>query len=101
MKNTLILLIAAAVSAQDLSGEPSCAVPCLSSAINAYCTPGTNMPCQCGPTQTAIANAAIPCLLDNCSFSDLFIAQSVGYAKCASWSATATPAPTTLAKMKW
>ncbi|KAK0733722.1 hypothetical protein B0T26DRAFT_843279 [Lasiosphaeria miniovina] len=103
MKAALALVAATvgAVLAQDLSGQPTCATACLISAISAAGCGPSDMACQCGPTQTAIVNNVVPCLLASCtSGTDILQASSAGEARCSSFLATAattTPASTTSA----
>ncbi|TLS22025.1 uncharacterized protein PpBr36_09480 [Pyricularia pennisetigena] len=84
MKFSIILAAAAsAVVAQDLSTLPNCAVECLSSAIASSGCKGTDIACQCGEKKTAIANAATPCLLAQCTDpNDLAKAATNGEALC-------------------
>ncbi|RDL31532.1 uncharacterized protein BP5553_09741 [Venustampulla echinocandica] len=94
MKTTSFALVVAAaasiVSAQDLSGEPACAIPCLTSAISKVGCGLTDQACQCGTGMAPIQTAVTPCLISNCSPADLIIAASVGSKLCADYSATAT-----------
>ncbi|KAI8624871.1 hypothetical protein F5Y19DRAFT_452021 [Xylariaceae sp. FL1651] len=93
MKLFLIAMGAATlVSAQADStgyfpGEPSCALPCLSSAINAAGCQLSDIGCQCGPTQTVIAGKVATCLIAKCNPTELGVAQSAGEAVCSSYSA--------------
>ncbi|KAH8662298.1 hypothetical protein BX600DRAFT_513146 [Xylariales sp. PMI_506] len=99
MKSTLILVSAAVVAAQTgyFPGEPSCAIPCLTSAISAVGCDLSDVSCQCGPSQTAIGASAATCLLGSCNLTEVAQAQSAGLAVCSSLSAgllTITSAPT-------
>ncbi|KAI0405507.1 hypothetical protein F4802DRAFT_597065 [Xylaria palmicola] len=109
-KPSLIMGAAALVHAQADStgyfpGEPSCALPCLSSAITAAGCQLSDIGCQCGPTQGAIATLAGGCILSSCTDpTDLGAAITAGQAVCSSFFAgelsfttpgTETPAPTT------
>jgi hypothetical protein len=87
------LALAAAVSsasAQFLSGQPSCAVPCLSTAISSAGCQETDIACQCGSGQAAIASIVAPCLISACDASDLNTAESVGLGQCSAYSASLT-----------
>ncbi|PSR88537.1 hypothetical protein BD289DRAFT_231210 [Coniella lustricola] len=89
MKFVLFLGVASLAAAQNLSGEPACATPCLSTAIAAVCTPASDQGCACA-SQSAIANSAVSCLLASCNSTDLIQAQSAGTALCVAYSATAS-----------
>ncbi|KAH9988478.1 hypothetical protein F4779DRAFT_610975 [Xylariaceae sp. FL0662B] len=91
MKSTLILLATAAslATAADFEGQPPCATPCLSSAIVEAGCDINDSGCQCGPTQSAIAQYAAPCLIGACDMNELQQAQSAGAAACSKYSATA------------
>ncbi|KAI1820471.1 hypothetical protein F4861DRAFT_533679 [Xylaria intraflava] len=91
MRSFLILGAAALVYAQAdstgyLPGEPSCAVPCLTSAIAAAGCQLSDLSCQCGPTKSAIADKVSGCLIEACSNSaDIGSAINVGEAICSSF----------------
>ncbi|KAI0125143.1 hypothetical protein BJ170DRAFT_490526 [Xylariales sp. AK1849] len=90
MKSFFVLAVATVIAAQDggyFPGEPSCAIPCLTSAISKAGCPLSDISCQCGPTQTAIAANVAGCLISNCGAGDLAQAQSAGLAVCSSLSA--------------
>ncbi|KAK1763539.1 hypothetical protein QBC33DRAFT_549268 [Phialemonium atrogriseum] len=96
MKAAIFLAAAGVAVAQNLSGEPPCATSCIASAITAAGCDANDQGCACGPTQTAIAALAAPCLIKACTAaSDLLAAQSVGAELCVEYSAglnaTATP----------
>ncbi|CAN8100237.1 unnamed protein product [Discula destructiva] len=100
MKSTILLVAGASfVAAQNLTGEPDCAIPCLQNAIASVCTPATDQGCSCA-NQGPIANAAVSCLLANCDSAGLTQAQAAGAQLCVDYSATAAPqttgAPTSL-----
>ncbi|KAL1842769.1 hypothetical protein VTJ49DRAFT_4254 [Mycothermus thermophilus] len=98
MKASILLLAAAGIAmAQNFEGQPACATDCLNSAISAAGCAPDDIGCQCGPTQSAIALSAAPCLLSACGGSELVQAQSAGEAQCKEYSATraATDATTT------
>ncbi|KAI1352678.1 hypothetical protein F5Y01DRAFT_87601 [Xylaria sp. FL0043] len=91
MKLFQVLGAAALVSAQADStgyfpGEPSCALPCLSSAITAAGCELSDIACQCGPTQAAIAAKVGGCILSSCTNpTDLGAAVNAGEAVCSSF----------------
>ncbi|KAI1420828.1 hypothetical protein F5Y12DRAFT_719124 [Xylaria sp. FL1777] len=91
MKSFLLLGAAALVHAQADStgyfpGEPSCALPCLSAAITAAGCELSDIACQCGPTQSAIAEKVAPCILTSCTNpTDLGAAINAGEAVCSSF----------------
>ncbi|KAI0877944.1 hypothetical protein GGS24DRAFT_65878 [Hypoxylon argillaceum] len=91
MKSFLILGAVALVYAQADStgyfpGEPSCALPCLSSAITEAGCQLSDIACQCGPTQAAIAGRVGGCLLSSCTDpTDLGAAVNAGQAVCSSF----------------
>ncbi|KAI8951818.1 hypothetical protein F4801DRAFT_543648 [Xylaria longipes] len=91
MKSFLIIGAAALVYAQADStgyfpGEPSCALPCLSSAITAAGCQLSDIACQCGPTQSVIANKVGGCILSSCTNpTELGDAINAGQAVCSSF----------------
>ncbi|KAK0111675.1 hypothetical protein ONS95_002020 [Cadophora gregata] len=85
----------ALASAQNLSGQPACATPCLASAIAAAGCPLTDQGCQCGTGKPAIQAVVATCLVANCNASDLAAAASIGNDLCVAYSATAPPGTTT------
>ncbi|KAI0968836.1 hypothetical protein F4678DRAFT_464024 [Xylaria arbuscula] len=107
MKLFLLTVAAALANAQADStgyfpGEPSCALPCLSSAITAAGCQLSDIACQCGPTQSVIAEKVGGCILSSCTNpSELGAAVNAGQAVCSSFfagelpftSPTSTPAP--------
>ncbi|KAI0201705.1 hypothetical protein F4808DRAFT_95915 [Astrocystis sublimbata] len=109
MKLFVLLTTAAVVCAQADStgyfpGEPSCAIPCLTSAITAAGCQLSDIVCQCGPTQSVIANKVGSCILTSCTNpAELGDAINAGQAVCSSFSAgqlsftqpsSPTPTPT-------
>jgi len=76
-------------TAQNLSGQPACASPCLSSAITAAGCALADQGCQCGTGKASIQNLVATCLLSGCNPTDLAAAASVGNALCVAYSATA------------
>ncbi|WYZ39232.1 hypothetical protein EsH8_III_001146 [Colletotrichum jinshuiense] len=94
MKFTLVLVAAGLVAAQDFSGQPECAIPCLRDAIPKVGCALTDTACQCTTEkQQALIPIAAPCLLAGCNSADLTKAQSAAAAACAAFLATATAAP--------
>ncbi|CAJ2503758.1 Uu.00g111520.m01.CDS01 [Anthostomella pinea] len=100
MKSILLVAGMAALTTAQLAGLPSCALPCITSAIAAAGCGLSDIACQCGPAKTVIYNNATPCLLGSCKPADLAQAQSVGAALCSSFGGgqlflpTATTTPT-------
>ncbi|KAM0249011.1 hypothetical protein ACHAQJ_009217 [Trichoderma viride] len=84
MKASVIsLLLAGLVAAQDFSGQPDCAIPCLKDAIPKAGCALTDTACQCKTsTQAELAGLAAPCLITKCSTSDLAKAQAAAAAAC-------------------
>ncbi|KAI0534053.1 hypothetical protein GGR58DRAFT_484202 [Xylaria digitata] len=91
MKLFLVLGAVALVHAQADStgyfpGEPSCALPCLSSAIPAAGCQLSDIGCQCGPTQSVIASRVQDCILSSCTNpTELGQAFNAGQAVCSSF----------------
>ncbi|KAI0118345.1 hypothetical protein GGR51DRAFT_213019 [Nemania sp. FL0031] len=91
MKSILILSAAALVYAQADStgyfpGEPSCALPCLSSAITEAGCQLSDIACQCGPTQSVIGSRVAGCILSSCTNpTDIGAAANAGQAVCSSF----------------
>jgi len=110
MKITLLVLAAAGLaSAQNLNGEPQCAVsfallilitqlgptyltsqqvPGLQSAIASSGCALNDVACQCGSGQTKIQNLVTGCLLGACNASEVQQAASVGLGLCSAYSAS-------------
>jgi len=88
--SAVVLVAASLVSGQNFGAEPSCAIPCLTSAISVAGCALTDQACQCGTGKAAIQTAVTPCLLSACSPGDLGIAASVGQGLCSAYSLTAT-----------
>ncbi|KAL2117795.1 hypothetical protein VTJ04DRAFT_7455 [Mycothermus thermophilus] len=93
MKAAISLLSIAGIAgismAQNFEGQPACATGCLISAISAAGCAGDDIGCQCGPTQSVIAQSAAPCLITSCNGPELIQAQSAGQEQCSRYSATA------------
>ncbi|KAI1181254.1 hypothetical protein F4777DRAFT_526528 [Nemania sp. FL0916] len=91
MKSIVILSTAALVYAQADStgyfpGEPSCALPCLSSAITAAGCQLSDIGCQCGPTQAVIGEKVAGCIITSCTKpTDFAAAVGAGQAVCSSF----------------
>ncbi|KAI0458113.1 hypothetical protein F5B21DRAFT_461352 [Xylaria acuta] len=91
MKLLLVFGAAALVHAQADStgyfpGEPSCALPCLSSAITAAGCQLSDIACQCGPTQSVIASKVGLCIFSSCTDpAELGAAVTAGQAVCSSF----------------
>ncbi|KAJ0384936.1 hypothetical protein COL922a_007346 [Colletotrichum nupharicola] len=91
MKFSLALLAAGLVAAQDFSGQPDCAIPCLRDAIPKVGCALTDTACQCASDkQEALVPVAAPCLLSACSSADLGKAQAAAAAACQKFLATAS-----------
>lgn len=119
---TAILALAGAVLAQNLAGQPPCAVgcpcassdrtpgqpkransslphqtACLVSAISAAGCAASDLGCQCGPTMSVIAASAAPCILASCAVPEAVQAETAGSAVCSSYlvklTATSRPPP--------
>ncbi|KAI1199090.1 hypothetical protein F5X97DRAFT_322720 [Nemania serpens] len=81
-----VIWIAQADSTGYFAGEPSCALPCLTSAITAAGCQLSDIACQCGPTQSVIANKIGGCILRSCTDpTALGDAINAGQAVCSSF----------------
>ncbi|KAI1263760.1 hypothetical protein F5Y18DRAFT_115704 [Xylariaceae sp. FL1019] len=93
------LVLADAPSTGYFPGQPSCALPCLSSAISEVKCALSDIGCLCGTKYTAIETMAANCVITGCAPTALAQAQSAGAAVCSSFSAGklsfTTPAPST------
>ncbi|KAL6871804.1 cell wall protein [Trichoderma novae-zelandiae] len=77
------LLLAGLVAAQDFSGQPDCAIPCLKDAIPKAGCALTDTACACKPdVQAKLVGLVGPCLLSKCSPSDLAKAQAAAADAC-------------------
>jgi hypothetical protein len=85
--SVLLSLIPLLAHAQNFEGEPACAIPCLSAAIQQVGCPLTDQGCACA-SQAAIGNAAVGCFITACAPADLVKASSVGVALCTSYYAS-------------
>ncbi|KAF9879457.1 CFEM domain-containing protein [Colletotrichum karsti] len=91
MKFTLALLAAGLVAAQDFSGQPECAIPCLRDAIPKVGCALTDTACQCAADkQEQLVPFAAPCLLSACNSADLGKAQAAAADACKKFLATAS-----------
>ncbi|KAK3899678.1 hypothetical protein C8A05DRAFT_36688 [Staphylotrichum tortipilum] len=61
----LALASAAAVSAQDISVFPECALPCIISAVGTTSCAATDFACVC-KNMDAVKTGATPCVVDKC-----------------------------------
>ncbi|EHK16973.1 uncharacterized protein TRIVIDRAFT_82827 [Trichoderma virens Gv29-8] len=84
MKASVItLLLAGLVAAQDFTGQPDCAIPCLKDAIPKAGCALTDTACACkADVQAKLAGLVAPCLISKCSASDLAKAQSAAAEAC-------------------
>ncbi|KAK8029973.1 hypothetical protein PG993_011264 [Apiospora rasikravindrae] len=89
---TAVALIAA-VSAQDMSGIPSCAVPCIQSAAATTSCSATDYKCICNDVD-AIQGAASSCVMEKCG-ATVAVSQVLPAVKdfCAKVAAAPAPAP--------
>ncbi|CAF3462989.1 hypothetical protein SNK03_004850 [Fusarium graminearum] len=100
MKATLFLAAAGLAVAQDLSGQPECALKCLKEFIPKAGCELDNTACQCEASfQTKLAPIITPCLTEACQVDDLLKAQKAAADACKAYAATAgsgsaTAAPT-------
>ncbi|EGR46556.1 cell wall protein [Trichoderma reesei QM6a] len=81
--SVLSLLLAGLVAAQDFTGQPECAIPCLKDAIPKAGCALTDTACACKPdVQAKLLGLVGPCLLSKCSPSDLAKAQAAAADAC-------------------
>lgn len=86
MKSVLVFAVAGAVLAQNMSGEPACAIPCITSAIVAAGCHLTDQGCACSKT-AQIEPLCAPCLLKACPApSDISQAAAAGSTLCKEYS---------------
>ncbi|CRJ79401.1 hypothetical protein BN1723_006295 [Verticillium longisporum] len=91
MKYALVFVAAGLVAAQDFGGQPSCALPCLQTALPQVGCGLQDTGCQCSPEiQAALLPIVGPCLLSSCGSAEVAQAQSAAGAACSSFLATAT-----------
>ena len=96
MKSVLALAaVAALVSAQNLGGQPACALPCLAKAIPQTSCAMADSACLCRPDiQAQLAPLVAGCLVTACTdASDLLKAQAAGAAACAAYANPSASAP--------
>lgn len=81
--SVLSLLLAGLVAAQDFTGQPECAIPCLKDAIPKAGCALTDTACACKPdVQAKLLGLVGPCLLSKCSPGDLAKAQAAAADAC-------------------
>ncbi|TFB00986.1 hypothetical protein CCMA1212_007165 [Trichoderma ghanense] len=81
--SVLSLLLAGLVAAQDFTGQPDCAIPCLKDAIPKAGCALEDTACACKPdVQAKLLGLVGPCLLSKCSPSDLAKAQAAAADAC-------------------
>ncbi|PNH40036.1 hypothetical protein VD0004_g6901 [Verticillium dahliae] len=91
MKYALVFVAAGLVAAQDFGGQPSCALPCLQTALPQVGCGLQDTGCQCSPeVQASLLPIVGPCLLSSCGSAEVAQAQSAAAAACSSFLATAT-----------
>ncbi|ORY68499.1 uncharacterized protein BCR38DRAFT_335658, partial [Pseudomassariella vexata] len=72
------------VNGQDLMGEPTCATPCVKTAVPAGgCTIG-DIGCMCGPAFVSIFAILGPCLVLQCEPRDINSMSTIASAQCES-----------------
>ncbi|CRK33481.1 hypothetical protein HYQ45_008763 [Verticillium longisporum] len=95
MKYALVFVAAGLVAAQDFGGQPSCALPCLQTALPQVGCALQDTACQCTPEiQAALLPIVGPCLLSSCGPAEVAQAQSAAGAACSAFLATATGSAT-------
>ncbi|KAL7806308.1 cell wall protein [Trichoderma gracile] len=85
MKASVIALLFAAglVAAQDFTGQPECAIPCLEDAIPKAGCAIEDTACACKPdVQAKLVGLVGPCLLSKCSSGDVAKAQAAAADAC-------------------
>ncbi|RGP68375.1 cell wall [Fusarium sporotrichioides] len=98
MKAALFLAAAGLAVAQDLSGQPECALKCLKENIPKAGCELTDTACQCEPSfQSKLAPIITPCLTEACQVDDLLKAQKAAVDACKAYAATAGAGSTTVA----
>ncbi|KAK1238599.1 hypothetical protein MKX07_004175 [Trichoderma sp. CBMAI-0711] len=81
--SVLSVLLAGLVAAQDFTGQPECAIPCLKDAIPKAGCALTDTACACKPdVQAKLLGLVGPCLLSKCSPGDLAKAQAAAADAC-------------------
>ncbi|KAF2828786.1 hypothetical protein CC86DRAFT_368923 [Ophiobolus disseminans] len=83
----------ALVAAQDLSGIPSCAIPCFLPAVQGSGCSLTDARCQCTTGRESITNSLFTCTPSRCSASDIANIASAVQALCANAGVTLTNIP--------
>ncbi|KAG8671425.1 hypothetical protein FPOAC2_04761 [Fusarium poae] len=98
MKAALFIAAAGLVVAQDLSGQPECALKCLKEYIPKAGCELDDTACQCESSfQTKLAPIITPCLTESCQVEDLLKAQQAAADACKAYAATAGAGSTTVA----
>ncbi|RGP67216.1 cell wall [Fusarium longipes] len=98
MKAAFFLAAAGLVAAQDLSGQPQCALKCLQEYIPKAGCELDDTACQCESSfQTKLAPLITPCLTEACKVEDLLKAQQAAVDACKAYAATAGAGSTTVA----
>ncbi|XTI85981.1 hypothetical protein V2W45_1340913 [Cenococcum geophilum] len=85
----------AAVSAQDVSGLPSCSLACFAAAIQDSGCSTSDTVCQCTTGKDKITASVTPCISKSCSADDAAKVLSAGNAICASALSSASTGGTT------
>ncbi|KAH7078057.1 hypothetical protein BKA63DRAFT_602055 [Paraphoma chrysanthemicola] len=81
------------VSAQDFSGVPSCAIPCLIPAVQGSGCGLTDTACQCTTGRESITNSLFGCTPSRCSASDIAGVAAAVQTLCAAAGVTITNVP--------
>jgi hypothetical protein len=98
MKAAFFLAAAGFVAAQDLSGQPQCALKCLQENIPKAGCELDDTACQCEPSfQKKLAPIITPCLTESCEVEDLLKAQQAAVDACKAYAATAGAGSATVA----
>jgi hypothetical protein len=94
MKASLVVLAAAGlVAAQDFSGQPDCALPCLKDAIPQVGCALDDPACACAAdAQRKLVGIVGPCLLKACQPQEVVQAQQAAAKACAALSESGSPA---------
>ncbi|KAF2027409.1 hypothetical protein EK21DRAFT_114898 [Setomelanomma holmii] len=82
------------VAAQDLSGIPSCAIPCFAAAVGGSGCGLTDTKCQCTTGRESITNSLNGCTPSRCSASEIASIASAVQTLCAAAGVTITNIPT-------
>ncbi|OAL43662.1 hypothetical protein IQ07DRAFT_666090 [Pyrenochaeta sp. DS3sAY3a] len=82
------------VNAQDLSGVPTCAIPCFVAALPGSGCGITDTVCQCTTGRESIQNSILSCAPQRCSESDVATIASAVQTLCANAGVTISNVPT-------